>query len=269
MDLAKLIKFIVLSNNSILERSRQRFGLRHMGPILISSQPEHSSTFWCKTAVCIFNYTPQQRPNTTSSCIWLQQNYGVPKTWLSFCTVLPRSSWQKSVCGDEAAIEHEDSIDRQITDPRLSCRSASHPQPQRAPEYSRFIRWSSERQEAASRSNESSHVVLPEKFWHLLSTGSAGQEQDLLTASENQLVPQSPGCYNTNPHPNNNDLWKRNQKRFGVVEASRYNRRCCGWPKVPLLSSSDTQKSCIKARNLFIFQSLHAVMRVYEDTHYN
>lgn len=38
--------------------------------------------------------------------------------------------------------------------------------------------------------------------------------------------------------------------------------------KISLLPSSDTQQSCIKARNLFTFQSPHAV-QVYEDTHYN
>lgn len=53
--------------------------------------------------------------------------------------------------------------------------------------------------------------------------------------------------------------------RRGAVSGSNYHTKEM---KISLLPSSDPQQSCIKARNLFTFQSPHAV-QVYEDTHYN
>ncbi len=60
MDSAQLIK-IKRFNSGEIEAAIQC--ARHVGAILISSQTEHSSTFWCETIFCIFNYTLQQPSN--------------------------------------------------------------------------------------------------------------------------------------------------------------------------------------------------------------
>lgn len=60
MDSAQLIK-IKRFNSREIEAAIQRAW--HVGAILISSQPAHSSTFWCETIFCIFNYTLQQPSN--------------------------------------------------------------------------------------------------------------------------------------------------------------------------------------------------------------
>lgn len=60
MDSAQLIK-IKRFNSREIEAEIQC--ARDVGAILISSQPAHSSTFWCETIFCIFNYTLQQPSN--------------------------------------------------------------------------------------------------------------------------------------------------------------------------------------------------------------
>lgn len=60
MDSVQLIK-IKWFNSREIEAAIQRAW--HVGAILISSQPAHSSTFWCETIFCIFNYTLQQPSN--------------------------------------------------------------------------------------------------------------------------------------------------------------------------------------------------------------
>lgn len=60
MDSVQLIK-IKRFNSREIEAAIQRAW--HVGAILISSQPAHSSTFWCETIFCIFNYTLQQPSN--------------------------------------------------------------------------------------------------------------------------------------------------------------------------------------------------------------
>ena len=60
MDSAQLIK-IKRFNSREIEAVIQC--ARHVEAILISSQPAHSSTFWCKTIFCIFNYTLQRPSN--------------------------------------------------------------------------------------------------------------------------------------------------------------------------------------------------------------
>lgn len=60
MDSAQLIK-IKRFNSREIEAAIQC--ARHVEAILISSQPAHSSTFWCETIFCIFNYTLQQPSN--------------------------------------------------------------------------------------------------------------------------------------------------------------------------------------------------------------
>lgn len=83
MDSAQLIK-IKRFNSTEIEAAIQR--APHVGAILISSQPEHSSTFWCETIFCIFNYTLQQPSNYQNQAHLHDWNIiiGVPKTQFCF-----------------------------------------------------------------------------------------------------------------------------------------------------------------------------------------
>lgn len=60
MDPAQLIKIKRFNSREIKAAIQCA---RHTWAILISSQPARSSTFWCETIFCIFNYTLQQPSN--------------------------------------------------------------------------------------------------------------------------------------------------------------------------------------------------------------